>query len=184
MQMNAQDKAPAGQPAPAPTPERAQRPVLRERLSETRERQPGGSGGRTEGLTPEQQDKIRQSSEKMREEQRALYDKLRAARTDLEKTAQADPINETDIRAKAAVIGQIEGELALIRARHYKELAAVLPKEQMDRFREAGPGARFGAGATPPPPSNRPPLVRPAAPGDAPRPVSPPAPAPTPQPKQ
>ena len=38
------------------------------------------------------------------------------------------------IRAKAQIIGQLEGDLAVLRAKQYQELSKVLPKEQLERF--------------------------------------------------
>jgi Spy/CpxP family protein refolding chaperone len=131
----------------------------------TRERletlNPVRRGARNEGLSEEQQAKLRELNQKMRDEQRVLYDKQREARVALEKAAQAEDFKEAEIRAKAAVIGEIEAELALIRAKHYKELSQILPKEEMQRIREANAGARPGVGGQLPG-GGRPGLNRPA----------------------
>jgi hypothetical protein len=84
-------------------------------------------------VSEEQRAKLRETNEKFRAEQTVLYEKLRGTRREMEQAAQAEPINEASIRAKAAVIGQIEGDLALLRARHYKELRTVLPHDQAAR---------------------------------------------------
>jgi Spy/CpxP family protein refolding chaperone len=81
-------------------------------------------------ITDEQRAKARESNEKFRNEQSALFEKLRTARREMEQAAQADVTDESTIRAKAATLGQIEGELAILRARHYKELRAILPHDQ------------------------------------------------------
>ena len=84
-------------------------------------------------VNEEQRAKLRETNEKFRAEQTVLYEKLRTTRKEMEQAAQADPIDEASIRAKAAVIGQIEGDLALLRAKHYKELRTVLPHDQAAR---------------------------------------------------
>ena len=86
-----------------------------------------------EPVNEEQRTTLRETNEKFRAEQTVLYEKLRTTRREMEQAAQSDPINEASIRSKAAVIGQIEGDLALLRARHYKELRTVLPHDQAAR---------------------------------------------------
>jgi Spy/CpxP family protein refolding chaperone len=86
-----------------------------------------------ENVTDEQRAKLRDLNEKFRNEQNSLYEKLRNARRELDQTAQADATDEKAIRSKAAVLGQIEGDLAILRARHYKELRAILPHDQAAR---------------------------------------------------
>jgi Spy/CpxP family protein refolding chaperone len=84
-------------------------------------------------VNEEQRAKLRETNEKFRAEQAVLYEKLRTTRKEMEQAAQADPVDEAAIRGKAAVLGQIEGDLALLRARHYKELRTVLPHDQAAR---------------------------------------------------
>lgn len=143
---------------------RPERPGGRERPAPRAEAQ-------NEGLTEEQRQKVRAATEKAREEQRLLSEKLRDARRELEVAAQAEEIDEVNIRAKAAIVGQIEGDLAIVRAKQYKELRNILPKEQVDRLQRTGPGAaRFGPGAGGTP-GGRPPVPPPAqAPGANPQP--------------
>jgi hypothetical protein len=86
-----------------------------------------------DAVNEEQRAKLRETNEKFRGEQNVLYEKLRTTRKEMEQAAQADPIDEPTIRAKAAVLGQIEGDLALLRAKHYKELRTVLPHDQAAR---------------------------------------------------
>lgn len=73
----------------------------------------------------EQRQRLREANETFRGEQAALYDRLRAARRELDQAAQAEIPDEKNIRAKAAALGQIEGDLAILRARHFKELRAI-----------------------------------------------------------
>jgi hypothetical protein len=72
--------------------------------------------------------RMRESTEKFRTEQMALYKKLQAARGELEQSAQAAKADEKIIREKAAVIGEIEGDLAVLRSKHYQALRAILPE--------------------------------------------------------
>jgi len=85
--------------------------------------------GARENVSDEQRAKLHEINEKFRTEQSAVYEKLRIAQRELEQTAQADVTDENAIRAKAAAVGQIEGDLAMLRAKHYKELRAVLPRD-------------------------------------------------------
>ncbi len=86
-----------------------------------------------EPVNEAQRAKLRETNEKFRAEQTLLYEKLRTNRKEMEQAAQADPIDEKTIRAKASVIGQIEGDLAVLRAKHYKELRTILPHDQAAR---------------------------------------------------
>jgi Spy/CpxP family protein refolding chaperone len=81
-------------------------------------------------ITDDQRTKARESNEKFRNEQSALFEKLRTARREMEQAAQADLTDESTIRARAATLGQIEGDLAILRAKHYKELRTILPHDQ------------------------------------------------------
>lgn len=72
----------------------------------------------------ERRQRAREIVAKYREEQRTVTEKLRQARRDLELAAQADPPDEANVRAKAAVVGQLEGDLALIRGKQYRALRA------------------------------------------------------------
>lgn len=135
--LTAQDQ----RPADAGGPQRARR---LERL-ERRER-PAAEGQAAEGLTEEQRQKVRDVMEKFREDQRVAFDKLRTARTELDEASRGEQVDEAKIRAKAQVVGQIEGDLAILRAKQFAELRKVLPKEQVDRMQQPGApgGGRFG----------------------------------------
>ena len=67
-------------------------------------------------LTDEQRKKLQDASQTLRKEQTAIYEKLRVARHELEQAAQSEQFDEQAIRAKAAVVGQLEGDLAIVRA--------------------------------------------------------------------
>src|SRR3954462_12210075 len=82
--------------------------------------------GQTNTLTPEQR-KYQEANQKWRQEQNPLFEKQRAVRRELEQAVQADSTDEKVIREKAAQLGQIEGDLAVLRAKHYKEIRAFMP---------------------------------------------------------
>jgi len=86
-----------------------------------------GTSLRREALSEQDREKIRAATDKYRDEQKSLYEKLRLARKDLEQTAQAEKIDEKAIREKAAVVGQIEGDLAILRAKQYHDLEGIFP---------------------------------------------------------
>jgi Spy/CpxP family protein refolding chaperone len=79
-------------------------------------------------MTDEQRKKLQESNQKLRQEQAAVSEKLRAARRELEQAAQAVNYDEQAIRDKAATIGQLEGDLAIIRAKHYQDLRSIMPQ--------------------------------------------------------
>ncbi len=91
------------------------------------------AGAVVDKVSEEQRAKLRELNEKFRADQNGLYEKLRNARRDLEQTAQADVADEKAIRAKAGVLGQVEGDLTILRAKHYKELRTILPRDQAAR---------------------------------------------------
>jgi len=79
-------------------------------------------------LTPEQRTKYQEANQRYRQEQTPLYEKLRTARRELEQAIQAENLDEKIIRDKAEQIGRIEGDLAVIRAKHSKELRTIMPQ--------------------------------------------------------
>lgn len=81
-----------------------------------------------ENITPEMREKLRASQEKFRDEQKKLMEKLNAARIELNTAIQAETLDEKTIREKAAVVGQIEADQAVLRARQYQEMRPYLPK--------------------------------------------------------
>ncbi|HYE33709.1 MAG TPA: periplasmic heavy metal sensor [Methylomirabilota bacterium] len=132
--LSAQQDAGNQPPAGGNRPERGQR---------------GPSGGPgMEGLTEEQRNAVRTELQAMNTattEQRA---KLRDAQTALRDAMFAEKLDEAAIRAKAADIGKIEGEIAVIRAKHYATLKGKLPAEAFARLKNSsmGMGPMMGGG--------------------------------------
>jgi Spy/CpxP family protein refolding chaperone len=85
-------------------------------------------------ITEEQRTALIEISKKMRKEQMSGLQKLGAARMALDRLSKAENIDEKAIQAKALEIGEIEGELAIIRAKHYRQMRAAVPGEQFDRL--------------------------------------------------
>lgn len=117
----------------------------------------------SEPLSAEQREKLQAATTKMRQEQTALYDKMRTTRLALEELVKADKVDEKAIRAKAAELGEIEADLALLRAHHYQELRDILPAAQFERMKSPPlridqqsqtvvPRATPAPGVRPPPP--------------------------------
>ena len=135
---------------------------------------PGGAPG-GDALSDEQRNKLREASEKLRAEQQPQYSKMRDIRKEMAELEKAEKIDETKIREKARELGAVEGELAVLRARHFQTIKAHLPKEQVDRMREGGPANRFAPGAGGPVVTPLPGAIRPGGqvppPGTAPQPV-------------
>ena len=86
-------------------------------------------------LTPEEREKVKEITDKNRAQQRELAEKLRKVRTELDALARADKIDESAVMAKAAELGKVEGQIALLRGRQYQELKAALPEEKLQAFR-------------------------------------------------
>ncbi len=89
--------------------------------------------GQTNNLTLEQR-KYQEANQKWRQEQNPLFEKQRAVRKELEQAVQAENVDEKVIREKAAQLGQIEGDLAVLRAKHYKEVRAFMPRNSTNNM--------------------------------------------------
>lgn len=80
-----------------------------------------------EPLSPEQQAKLRELNENLREGQRVLMARMVAVRRELERLSRAEELDEKAIRAKAAELGELEADLAILRGKYYRDLREVLP---------------------------------------------------------
>ena len=60
---------------------------------------------------------------------------MRATRRDLQEAIHAEKVDEQVIRAKAAEIGKLEGDLAVIRAKAFAKLRPTLTPEQLARMK-------------------------------------------------
>lgn len=120
---------------------------------------------RPEPIDKEKQEKLLEMGRKMRQEQNAVFESMRKVRAEIDALIKASPLDEKAIRAKASELGKLEGDAAMVRARHYHEVSQVLPKEQFERLQQVPPelqarptnqALRLQSVAT-----NRPPAIRP-----------------------
>lgn len=137
----AQDK-----PAPGTNPPLRQIPPTRaQRFDRT-----------TLDLTPEQRTKVDEINRAYATNATPLFSRLGTARRELEMKVNDDTYDEAGIRAKAKEIADLEGELAILRAKRYSKFRAFLAADQARRFNSGAPIARpfqpsLHEGQTPPP---------------------------------
>jgi Spy/CpxP family protein refolding chaperone len=100
---------------------------------------PGGPAGfplRELGLTEAQHEQVKAIMESHRDEQKAVGDKMQAARKALHAAITADAFNEAAIRAAAVEIGAAEGDAAVLQAKIHGEVIAILTPEQLKKAKE------------------------------------------------
>ena len=103
---------------------------------------PGGPGGmfglpmRELGLTDAQREQVRTIMESHRDEQKAIGDRMQAARKALHAAVAADAFDEVSIRAKATEVGAAEADAAVLQAKIRGEVFALLTPEQAKKAKE------------------------------------------------
>ena len=109
---------------------------------------PGGPGMRRGGpmgfgpefreldLTDDQKAQLRSIAESHRDELRAAGDKARAAHDGMQALVEAEPINESAIRAKSAEIAAAEADVMILNAKVRQESMQVLTSEQQQKLKE------------------------------------------------
>ena len=100
---------------------------------------PFGMGGfalRGLDLTDAQRDQVKAIMESHRDEQQAIGDRMQAARKALHQAIAADTFDEAAIRAKAAEIGAVEADAAVLQAKIKSEVFAILTPEQVKKANE------------------------------------------------
>lgn len=100
---------------------------------------PGGMFGpelRALDLTDAQRQQVRTIMESHRDEQKAIGDRMQAARKALRTAVTADVPDENAIRAAAAEIGTVEGDAAVLQAKIHAEVFAILTPEQVKKAKE------------------------------------------------
>lgn len=107
---------------------------------------PGGPGGpRAHGLrfalrkldlSESQRQEIKTIFEIEREQVRAYHESTRALGAELHDQIEADPYNESAVRAKAAAVAALGVEIAVLRARQDGRVRDVLTPEQLDQLEQ------------------------------------------------
>jgi len=107
---------------------------------------PGGRGGmfglpmRELALTDAQREQVRTIMESHRDAQKAIGDRMQAARKTLHDAIAAETFDEGAIRAAAADIGTIEADAAVLQAKIRGEVFALLTPEQVKKAKELRAG--------------------------------------------
>ena len=104
-------------------------------------RGPGGPMGpmfRGLDLTEDQQTQLRKIREARQNEFKAAGEKLHAAREGMRTLIEAETINESAIRAKAAEVAAAEADVAILNAKVRQESLQVLTSEQQQKLKERG----------------------------------------------
>lgn len=114
-------------------------------------RGPGGPMGpmfRGLDLTDDQQAQLRKIREARQNEFKAAGEKLHAAREGMRTLIEAETINESAIRSKAAEVAAAEADMAILNAKVRQESLQVLTSEQQAKLKEFrnqhGPQQRRG----------------------------------------
>ena len=95
-----------------------------------------GAGLRGIDLTDAQREQVRAIMESHRDEQKAIGDRMQAARKALHEAVAADVFDENAIRAKAAEVGAVEADAAVLQAKIRGEVFALLTPEQAKKAKE------------------------------------------------
>jgi len=87
-------------------------------------------------LTEEQRAELDQKLPQFREAIQPSMDRLREARTVLADVIHADQFDEGAVRQAAADVAEIEADLAVARAEHFREMRQILTPEQLDELQQ------------------------------------------------
>ena len=95
-------------------------------------------------LTEAQQGQVKSIMDSHKDEFRAAGEKVGAAREAMRTLIQADPIDESAIRAKSVEVAAAEADAAILNAKVRAEVKGVLTEEQLQKMKEQQ-GRRRGA---------------------------------------
>ena len=87
------------------------------------------------GLSEQQKVKMQEIFKQNREQTKPVFDRLITEKRNLRMLVQAEKADETAIRAQAAKLAGIEGDLAIQRAHMAKQMRAILNPEQIEKFK-------------------------------------------------
>jgi protein CpxP len=145
VQLSARADAAAGQEPAAQAERRGPGPMGRGMMGPGGPGFRGGPGGpfgmgglmlRDLDLTDAQREQVKAIMESHRDEQKAIGDRMQAARKALHDAIAADTFDETAVRAKAAEIGAVEADAAVLQATIKSEVFGILTPEQVKKAQE------------------------------------------------
>lgn len=87
------------------------------------------------GLSEQQKVKIKEIFKQNREQAKPIFARLMTEKRNMRALVQADKTDEAAIRAQAAKIGAVEGDLAIQHARMAKQISAILTPQQIEKFK-------------------------------------------------
>ncbi len=87
------------------------------------------------GLTDQQKVKMKEIFKQNREQSKPIFDRLMTEKRSMRALVQADKTDEAAIRAQAAKIGAVQGDLAIQHARMAKQIRAILTPQQIEKFK-------------------------------------------------
>jgi Spy/CpxP family protein refolding chaperone len=88
------------------------------------------------GLSDAQREQVKQLTQQHREQARALFERVRAARAAERQATEAMPFSEPQLRAALQALGEVETELAVQQARLRNDIYAVLTPDQQAKLKE------------------------------------------------
>jgi protein CpxP len=87
-------------------------------------------------LTDAQREQVRQLTQQFREQNRPLAERMRQAMQARREAAQANPVDESRIRAASEELAQVQADLAVQEARLRNDVLALLTPEQRQKAEE------------------------------------------------
>lgn len=87
------------------------------------------------GLSEQQKVKMKEIFKQNREQAKPVFDRLITEKRNLRTLVQADRTDERAIRAQAAKLAVVEGDMAIQRAHMAKQIRAILTPEQVEKFK-------------------------------------------------
>ncbi len=87
------------------------------------------------GLSEQQKVKIKEIFRQNREQAKPVFDRLITEKRNMRTLVQADKTDEAAIRAQAAKLAAVEGDLAIQRAHMAKQIRAILTPDQIEKFK-------------------------------------------------
>jgi periplasmic protein CpxP/Spy len=88
------------------------------------------------GITDAERQQIKDVVQRHRNEIRPLMQRARVARTGLRTAETAEPVDDNLIRAKAAEVAAIEGDIVVARAHLRADVVQILTPDQQEKLRQ------------------------------------------------